>query len=112
VDDVTASFVVDRTGASSAPKKGRRSKSSKRKISSRTRQALERDAGAEGAADAESENPDPLVAEILASQEGHLSVTLEIERGEYEKLHEIAERNGLSVPAFIREVLSQYTRFK
>ena len=112
VGEVTDSFVVDRTGASSEPKKERRSKSSKRKISSRTRRALDRDGGEKGKDEAESGNPDPLVAEILATQEGHLSVTLEVERGEYEKLHEIAERNSMSVPAFIREVLSLYTRFK
>ncbi len=112
--EITASFAVDQTGSQGSeapptPSHTPRGKSDKRKISSRTRRALEAN-GARPPENKES-NPDLLVAELLAAQDGHLSVTLEIERLHYQKLHEIAERNGMSVPAFIREVLSQYTRY-
>ncbi len=57
------------------------------------------------------ENPDPLEAEILAARDNHLSVGLEIERAQYERLAALAARHGLTVPALIREILLQYTRF-
>ena len=57
------------------------------------------------------ENPDPLEAEIMAARENHLSVGLEIERAQYERLAALAARHGLTVPALIREILLQYTRF-
>ncbi len=102
--EATASFVVDETDESEYPEsshpaaKSRKTTSSIRRLVSPNKQ----ETGSE---------PDPLVAELLATKEGHLSVTLEIERGQYEKLREIANRNNLSVPAFIREVMSQYIRF-
>ncbi|MBN2496314.1 MAG: serine/threonine protein kinase [Deltaproteobacteria bacterium] len=58
-----------------------------------------------------AEEPDPLVAELLAAQEGHMSVPVEIERGRYDMLKVIAERNGMSVPDLISQLVEQYTRF-
>lgn len=103
--EATASFVVDETeegldkGDHKPPSKPRKSPSGIRRLTPNSNKSS---AGS---------NPDPLVAELLATNEGHLSVTLEIERGHYEKLREIASRNNLSVPAFIREVMTQYIRF-
>ena len=54
---------------------------------------------------------DPLVAELLAEKEGHLSLQVEIERGQYEMLRVIAERNGLTMPELINQLVEQYTRF-
>lgn len=103
--EATASFVVDDT-EDEDDEKNQKSPSKPRKSSSSIRRLkLGEDKPATGS------NPDPLVAELLASKEGHLSVTLEIERVQYEKLRDIANRNNLSVPAFIREVMSQYIRF-
>jgi serine/threonine-protein kinase len=57
------------------------------------------------------EDPDPLEAELLASREGFMSVGLELERAAFERLTALAERNGLSLPALLREIVLQYTRF-
>jgi serine/threonine-protein kinase len=56
-------------------------------------------------------NPDLLEAELLAERDGHLSMSVEVERELYVKIHALAERNGMSVPELIRDVLQQFTKY-
>lgn len=112
--EATAAFAVDQTRPDGAPDRVRRTTpaSGRRKVSSSVRRALEyKDGHGPETPKPPEPDPDPLVAELLASQEGHLSLNLELERVQYQKLHELAERNSLSVPDLIRQLLGQYTRF-
>lgn len=111
--EATAAFAVDRTRPEGDPDRVRRQTpaSGRRKVSSSVRRALEYKDGHGPERRPAEPDPDPLVAELLASQEGHLSLNLELERGQYQKLHELAERNSLSVPELIRQLLGQVTRF-
>ncbi len=111
--EATAAFAVDQTRPEAGPDRVRRTTpaSGRRKVSSSVRRALEYKDGHGPERSQSAADPDPLVAELLASQEGHLSLDLELERGQYQKLHELAERNGLSMPELIRQLLGQVTRF-
>ena len=56
-------------------------------------------------------NPDALEAELLASRDGHLSVTLDIEKKEAERLMAVAERNNMTLSELIRDLLRQFTKY-
>jgi predicted DNA-binding ribbon-helix-helix protein len=38
-------------------------------------------------------------------------MSVEVERELYVKIHALAERNGMSVPELIRDVLQQFTKY-
>jgi eukaryotic-like serine/threonine-protein kinase len=52
-----------------------------------------------------------LEQELLASGDGHKSITFEVSKEEYERLVAIAKRNSLDLEEFIKDVLEQYTKF-
>jgi hypothetical protein len=57
-------------------------------------------------------DPDALESELLASgAAGHLSVTLDIEKREAERLLAVAERNHLTLSELIRDLLRQFTKY-
>ena len=111
--EVTASVVVDSTGE--APADDTRVQPRQPSGVEASQASVENDAAGESSdgkkKSEEKLDADPLVAELLAEKEGHLSLQVEIERGQYEMLRVLAERNGLTMPELINQLIEQYTRF-
>jgi serine/threonine-protein kinase len=54
---------------------------------------------------------DALKAELLASGDGRLSVTLDIDKKEAERLKAVAERNQMTLAELIQDLLRQFTKY-
>ena len=48
---------------------------------------------------------------MLASSDGHLSVTVKIDKNQAEQLMVVAERNSLSLSELIADMLKQFAKY-
>jgi len=55
--------------------------------------------------------PDAIEAELLVPRDGHLKVTLDIEKKEAERLKAVAERNHMTLAELIQDLLRQFTKY-
>ena len=47
----------------------------------------------------------------MTSDNDRMSLAIDLEKITYARLSEIAQRNGMTVAEFVREVLSHYTKY-